>query len=356
MNIPIGERHVSHSQLWQAHNCEWKWYIRNVMDVRSARQYRAPNRGSAIHVGCAALLLSQNVRDEVQIWAEGVHKEINEWESLGWMEGEEDHGMIDSLIEPSIDICHRWWDWLDYDTNWETICDDAGPIVERAFMCDLPPFRGFMGVVDWVARHKPTDRVFVIDHKTRQQMRPPEVEETNLQKAIYQYMLRQNGIETDGSAIMQIWHEPPRQPKVNKDGQLSRAKIRTTWESYAKAVLDAGFDVDSYAEMEAKCNPIEDFFRFSFAYRTREEVDGTWALVARPRARRIVELLEDDEIIPRRALGSMDCERCWARETCLEGLRGRPFEDAIQTGGLFIKTPSMPEPDTELDGEEEFEV
>ena len=360
--IPIHQRHVSWSQLWQQQQCEWRWALKNIQRVSSLRRYRAPSAGSAIHEGVAAALKGQGISKAVQAWADEEVRQMQFWIDTGYFGLDDDIDMVEDLVMPTIEIVDRFIGWLEPD-KWDTILhpETADPVIETAFMCELPPFAGFLGIIDWCATERETGLTWVIDWKTRVQMIPPEAEETNLQKCSYQWLLGKNGIQTDGSKICQIWRDPMKTPKTNQNGSLSRAAIRTTWEVYRSEIERKELDVMDYTDMMEKCNPIEDFYRWSTSHRSPQEVHNTWWEVVVPRAERIAEMCFNAESeverypAPKRALGSAECPRCWARDTCLELLRGRDLEDAMMSSGL-IKKPYTPLLPSEQPPDEAFEM
>lgn len=148
----------------------------------------------------------------------------------------------------------------------EVVKDVNGdPMVEYSFEIPIGKkiFRGF---VDFVVRHIPTGRVWLVDAKTVSQKQNELQYEHNMQLPLYMYALQDVTIENGqllgdtliGGMIYQISNKELKDPKINKNGSISRSAPGCTWDTYKRVVEANGFAVADYAEMEEKCLSLED--------------------------------------------------------------------------------------------------
>lgn len=180
----------------------------------------------------------------------------------------------------------------------------------------------FHGTIDLVARERQSGMLWLIDHKVRGTLQPIEDEEVNIQMVAYQYaLLKTYGIKTVGSIAHQIFSELPAEPKVNKNGEISKAACKTDWATYRAAVVREGQNPDDYLEMAQKLQEVE-FWRYSRAYRSEREITNVWQEIilntASDMARKVKRLP--------RSLSAWNCKGCQFRTLCLEELRGGDIE------------------------------
>lgn len=272
----------------------------------------------ALAIGtCAHASLEANIKGESS--EEYVMNVFAEYASVKGVT-DEDIAKYREIAELGLEIGNNAWDFLG--NRFETVVHDGIPLIEQRMRTFLPDGTVYHGSQDWVARDRNTGLVWLFDHKTRQTFLPDWTEELDLQLSSYQKILHDNGVHTDGTIKFQMKNAPPSKPKLNKpkkDGTqaMSRAYIRTTWDIYKEALLEAGLDPADYQEeMEPKFADVE-FFRLTRALRTPEEVERVWNEVVIP---------VSDEIVNRpteiRVMSFMACNMCSYRELCLEELKG----------------------------------
>ncbi len=181
------------------------------------------------------------------------------------------------------------------------------------------------GTPDLVARDLQDNSIWVFDYKFRGSFMPPETELLNLQMIFYQALLHRLGIETAGTRQIQIRPFLPKEPKVNKDGSLSRADLLTDWQTYEAAIVRNGLKVEDYSEMPAK-----------LADKKFVDIDSCRAL--RPKSE--VEYFWQNEILPAivairdrkpgekggRCFDQMACRTCSFLELCTEEAKGGDTE------------------------------
>ena len=295
--------------------------------------FPTPTIGSAGHVGMAAGILGQNIDEKLEEWGK---KYIAEHQIPMLVDSDNDDQndeinyinaciktLIDEVIEIASPLTVRALGYLDLD-RWETVEYQGKPLVETKLVIPMPGWKGFVSIIDWVARDKKTNMTWTIDHKFRKQLQPDEAEEFNLQAAIYQFVEKTCGIHTIGSMTNQILMKLPSQPKQNKDGSMSRTKISTDWPTYELALINAGLDVLNYLDMKDKLNV--EFLRQSYAYRNETEVNNIW--------HEIVESTSSEILlgrVPIRNQTFMNCRSCWMKDYCMEELRGGDLDWLMKT-------------------------
>ncbi len=319
---------LSFSQISTYLRCRQGWryiYQENLVPRVDARSL---SLGSAVHMGLATALREYYYgRMSVE---DGVRKGVESWKEQELArEGlfEEEIEAIYQVAADAEQIAIRTLRKLPID-EWETVTDPSGiPMIECYFTIPLKGWGGFHGYIDWVGRHKPTGQIWLVDWKVRKSFQPHEAEEVNLQNAAYQYaifrILRKPPV---GTIAFQISDKPPAKPKLNKDGTMSRALIKTDWETYKAALLEAGLNPDDYLDMAEKLSTVE-FFRPVKEYRTLDMVRRVWKEVIEPTAR---EIQRSNKIVVRN-LGHRTCNGCVYRQLCLAELGGEDAEYIRET-------------------------
>ena len=107
---------------------------------------------------------------------------------------------------------------------------------------------------------------------------------------------------------------------------MSRALIKTDWETYKAALLEAGLNPDDYLDMAEKLSTVE-FFRPAKEYRTLDMVRRVWKEVIGLTAR---EIRRSTKIVVRN-LGQRTCNGCAYRQLCLAELGGEDTEYIRET-------------------------
>ncbi|HOB43940.1 MAG TPA: PD-(D/E)XK nuclease family protein [Bacillota bacterium] len=313
---------LSFSQISTYLRCRQEWWYVYQENLVPRVDARPLSLGSAVHMGLATAL--REYYYGTMPVEDGVRKGVESWKERELARDDLFEEEIEAIHQVGADaeqIAIRTLRKLPID-EWETVVDPAGiPMIEYHFTIPLKGWGGFHGYIDWVGRHKPTDQIWLVDWKVRGSFQPYEAEEVNLQNAAYQYaifrILRKPPV---GTITFQISDKSPAKPKLNKDGTMSRALIKTDWETYKAALLEAGLNPDDYLDMAEKLSTVE-FFRPAKEYRTLHTVRQVWKGVVEPTAR---EIRRSNKIVVRN-LGYRTCNGCAYRQLCLAELSG---EDA----------------------------
>ena len=314
---------LSFSQISTYLRCRQGWryvYQENLVPRMDARPL---SLGSAVHIGLATALREYHC-GQMPV-EDGVRKGIESWREQELARGDLFEEEIEAIHQTAADaeqIAIRTLRKLPID-EWETVTDLAGiPMIEYYFTIPLRGWGGFHGYIDWVGRHKPTGQIWLVDWKVRGVFQPYEAEEVNLQNATYQYAIFRILYKPPvGTITFQISNKPPVKPKLNKDGTMSRTLVKTDWETYKAALLEAGLNPDDYLDMAEKLSTVE-FFRSAKEYRTLDMVRRVWKEIIEPTAR---EIRRSNKIVVRN-FGHRTCNGCVYRQLCLAELSGEDVE------------------------------
>ena len=211
--------------------------------------------------------------------------------------------------------------------KWETLTIDGEPAVEVMLERELIPGVILRGKLDWLARHKQSGDVFVVDHKTsKPAISPVELVEHDLQLALYRWLTDEVDPASDdepGGLLHKMRKHPPKTPALLKKGDaLSRAAIASDWPTYLAAIHAHGFDPADYAEQREKLGDacFHGFFRDVTSEHARRELLG----VAQDVARRLQQMhaLAGERPLRNRSLSCSSCDFKAACDAGLDGVRG----------------------------------
>ena len=211
------------------------------------------------------------------------------------------------------------------------------PALELHFRVPCPPTKGLHGYIDAILRDRQTGFVWCVDYKFRKSLSPDEDEAFNVQNAVYAYACRKMGIDITGTMTWQHVNTPAADPKINKDGTVSKAKIKTTLEHYAEFCLEHGVMVDEglLLEMDEKLKDIE-WYRATLEYRNDDTINEIWKQCVVPAAKG-VKSAHGKKANNYRSLYPWNCKMCQYQSLCQAELRGYDA-DAIKDRE-YVKRP-----------------
>lgn len=194
------------------------------------------------------------------------------------------------------------------------------PALELHFRVPCPPTKGLHGYIDAILRDKETGFTWCVDYKFRKQLSPDEEEAFNIQNAVYNYACNKMDIPITGTMTWQHLNTPAADPQVTKDGKISRAKIKTTWDHYATFCKEHGQDPSLYVEeMYDKLADIE-WCRATLEYRNNETVQRIWDQCVIPAAR-MVKQAHNKNANNFRSMYPWNCKMCQFQSLCQAELR-----------------------------------
>lgn len=301
-------RNLSFSQIKSWLECRRQWGYKFRDGFRPNSPKLEFTRGTLIHLGMQWRVTEDLVGrplgyPDEDWWTRTLREWHMEWDPVmgddmvvepGWFEG------CRFIVEAAAEVFHQ---------GWEVIEDERGPMLERRLYVNLPDwYKGLVYIPDVVARRRTgplAGGIFTVDFKTFGKAKERDYGDFDLQGAIYQRGIVGTGIDAIGSCLFQIVQEPPKAPRVNKDGSIHAgdAKAQQTW----KPVRD---------ELET--------------FRSPEFLEGIWQHVVLQAAEEIYQAE-----VSRHALSLKydyyACKFCEFRAPCLARLKGEDADDILAT-------------------------
>lgn len=192
------------------------------------------------------------------------------------------------------------------------------PALELHFLVPCPGSKGMHGYIDAILKEKDTGFVWCTDYKFRKSLSDDTEEAFNVQNAVYSHACKKMGIGITGTMTWQHCNTPAADPAVNKNGTVSRAKIKTTWQHYARFCASQGVDPEPYREeMEQKLSDIE-WFRATYEYRNDETIKRIWDEVVVPASWAVKKSYKGGN---KRSMYPWNCKMCQYQSLCQAELR-----------------------------------
>ena len=199
------------------------------------------------------------------------------------------------------------------------------PALELHFVVPCPPTKGLHGFIDAILQDTETGFLWCTDYKFRKSLSPDEDEAFNLQNAVYTHACAKMGIDITGTMTWQHINTPAANPQILKNGGVSKAKIKTTWEKYRLFCMENDIDPDPYEEeMREKLADIE-WFRATHEYRNPETVMRIWQSCVVPAAKGIKSAY-GKKAVNYPSLYPWNCKMCQYQSLCQAELRGYDVE------------------------------
>lgn len=314
---------IRFSEIDQFMRCEYAWYLRYVLQLVPKKPAKAPLLGSAVHAGMAAALCSRvdgkldplySGEQAAKGYVQESLAKIAEPEDLDIQEHDDAEFKAPRIVARLLEAFPA--------DKYQTVLFQGKPAVELELTNEGegPPA---IAHLDWVMHEVDTGFNWIVDWKVRKTLQG-ESEDLDLQAMVYQRLARPVA-NIIGTMNVQVSAELPATPKVNKDGSMSRAAIRTDWETYRRALVAARLDPDDYLDMKDKLEQVE-FLRPVKAARTPEFVDSVWDTVVVPVWQRMM-----NQTFWQRHLSKFNCSRCPYIPPCLGQLRGEDADWIIET-------------------------
>jgi hypothetical protein len=195
------------------------------------------------------------------------------------------------------------------------------PALELHFVVPCPPSKGLHGYIDAILKDRETGFIWCTDYKFRKSLSPDDEEAFNIQNAVYTYACIKMGIKITGTKTWQHVNTPASDPQLLKNGSVSRAKIKTTWEKYKNFCEVNGIDPAPYEEeMTEKLSDIE-WYRETLEYRNDETVKRMWQDCVIPATKGVMSGYGKRPNIYR-SMYPWNCKMCQYQSLCQAELRG----------------------------------
>lgn len=323
---------VSVSQIQTFMSCPKKWeygYIENLTP-RVERPYLSI--GKLCHTGMQVAMHSmwkdcqagEDTSRECGLWkawrvdgVQAMHEQWNEYVNSTPFLEEELHEQKCVLVDAVSVFTQAFEEFAPW--KYEVYTIDDKPALELHFVVPCAGAKGLHGYIDAILVERDTGSVWCTDYKFRKQLSPDEEEITNVQNAVYTHACKKMGINITGTMTWQHINTPAATPSVNKNGTVSRAKIKTTWSRYAEFCNIVGQNPEAYREeMEPKLSDIV-FHRATYENRNDIFVNNIWKQVIVPVAYAITSARNKRG--HRRYLYPWNCKMCQFKDLCQSELR-----------------------------------
>lgn len=329
---------ISASQIMSMMGCEMKWKY-NYVDELSPRIDRpCLTIGKLCHKGMECAMeykwshetVNNTVADNeqcIQAGITGMHSEFDTYMNSYEFLDEEIPGQTDIFYNAINVFITAWGNFHHEDYKVYSIVKDGVecPAVELHFKIPCPGSKGLHGFIDVILLDKETNQLWSVDYKFRKQLLPDNEEQFNIQNAIYTIACYKMNIPIVGTITWQHSSIPPQTPSINKNGTISRSKIRCTWDSYANFCVEHGQDPALYEdEMKLKLSDIE-WFRLTKEFRNRIMINRVWNNIIVPYSWKI-KRLKNPKNDTHRAMYPWGCKMCSYQSLCQAELRGYDVE------------------------------
>ena len=328
------ENMISVSQLQTFLSCRKKWEYNYINNIKPRVDKAYLTIGKLCHVGMQAAMQSIWKGDKWEVAMKcGIVAVNNEWKK--YMEItpllDEEIPDMNSLQDDALSVfCQAFEEFEPWKYEVLTLYSNGKPIpaLELHFKVPCPPTSGLQGYIDAIIKDKETGFIWCTDYKFRKSLSPDEDEAFNIQNAVYAYACKKMDINITGTMTWQHLNTPAADPSILKDGKISRAKIKTTWNHYEEFCLEHGQDPSEYyIEMEEKLKDIE-WYRITLEYRNDEMIQSIWEKCIKPVAKQIksAHRKNADNF---RSLYPWNCKMCQYQSLCQAELRGYDVKSII---------------------------
>lgn len=210
------------------------------------------------------------------------------------------------------------------------------PALELHFVIPCPPSKGLHGYIDAILRDKTTGFLWCTDYKFRKSLSPDTDESFNVQNAVYTAACMKMEIPITGTMTWQHVNTPAAEPQLLKSGAVSRTKIKTTWEKYAKFCEEHGqYPGDYEEEMREKLSDIE-WYRATYEYRNEATVNNIWRECIVPATRGVKMATGKNKNDNYRSIYPWNCKMCQFQSLCQGELRGYDT-DALRFNEYIVR-------------------
>jgi CRISPR/Cas system-associated exonuclease Cas4 (RecB family) len=321
---------VSYTQIAAYLRCSQMWAYRYKLGLKPPTT-RAQSIGKAVHAGLAAGLdkehLSMKKREGLVLKATNRAGLDMVKEARKTMLADE-VDLLQARLADAGPIAVRAFRNLEPE-KWRALRVFGKKVIEWPFKIQITKAITFVGFIDYAGVHLDTEQAWLFEWKVRNSMPGASSLEFSLQHAAYQYALQRSlpQIPLHGSMEYCVRSILPKEPKVTKEGAISRADCMTDWETYRAAIVRNGLDPNDYLEMKAKLDA-KGWTALIPAFRPPELVRNVWHEIIVRAAKSMAG--KKPRIV--RSLDAYNCNGCQFSDPCTEELRGRDPNLLTDTG------------------------
>ena len=338
---PVGM--VSVSQLQTFLSCKKKWEYNYIEDLKPRVERSYLTIGKLCHKGMQVAMHTlwqypkSTLEELTSVGMDAIYKEWQDYLNKTPLLDEEIPDINQTATDANEVFAQALEEFnpLKYEVVSVVYKQKKKPALELHFRVPCPPTKGLHGYIDAILKDKETGFIWCTDYKFRKSLAPDEDEAFNIQNAVYSYACAKMGIEITGTMTWQHINTPAADPKINKDGTISTAKIKTTWERYAKFCKENGQDPrDYYLEMTEKLKDIE-WWRTTLEYRNEETIERIWNECVVPVAKSVFSA-RNKNVKNYRSLYPWNCKMCQYQSICQAELRNYDV-DAIKNREYTVR-------------------
>lgn len=160
----------------------------------------------------------------------------------------EEREMYASLPDDAVRIMRGYHSYWHDDKNLRVWEDDDGLFIERELVVPITRGVHLVLIVDLLAEDQ-NGLLWIMDHKWVKGEPPAELRTHDYQGGAYYWALTKLGYKPEGVVWNYLRTKAPSEPKVLKDGTLSKAKIDTDRATYMAAIKKNGLNPADYEDM-----------------------------------------------------------------------------------------------------------
>ena len=304
---------TSYSEISLWCQCRQKWFWHYDRCIEPRRMQALPTQGTIGHLALAALLKGENVADAVNQFY------LDTLQAGELFEGEDD--TLHTLCAKMLAVVLRYGQhYPDEPSAWQSVA------TESQFEIPIASVRTRLrGTWDALITSENGTYWLMETKFVDKQFRTREMLDLDMQTGIYQWAAQRVGIPVKGTIYNQVLAHLPNQPKINKDGSVSKADCLTDWPTYLQAVIDAGQNPANYEDMREKLAE-KKFYQRDYLIRSPTEI-GRYA-------RNMERAVWDMRRTQRRNIYRCDdrirCQICPFQQLCVETLKGGDVEFLIE--------------------------
>lgn len=223
------------SQVSSYNRCKRRWHYRYVQGLKRKSRDVKLEKGILVHECLEKLYLKEPWQDVIQ----------NYEKKISHLLEEEQYEYRKIMLE-----AHRIMSGY---INFYRYEDDIAEVlaVELPFDIETPDGNQYEGRIDLIYRDH-QGFVWVCDHKTTKTVPTDTFRYFDSQTNLYFYVAQKLGYNPMGVVFNYLRTKAPTQPKILKNGTVSKADIDTDFQTYMNTVRVAGLNPEDYADMEAK--------------------------------------------------------------------------------------------------------
>lgn len=338
--------HTSYSEAALYNRCAYAHHLKYKRGLRRIQEADHLRLGSLVDKGLQAALLTHNrgpgssglieyasnaaIADEITRYLEKDH--IIDWANSTPEDGGPTIRQLSiGLGNKACVVAIRTIRYLGLGTDkWKTVKLLDRPAIQTELRDKIfDSDKEMLGYLDWVATNREGE-TFLIDFKVRKKRSNHDAYfdmlEDDWQLPLYVYALRQKGYNIQGVAHLNIYGQVPKEPKVNKNGSISRSACDTDWETYANAVMRARLDPNNYLTMKEK---LEDKEWITWTQRYISSDEAEFAALQLRRTNNKIE--QSTAATATRNIFPMTCKMCDVNNYCRINRQGGNADNLIGT-------------------------